>query len=376
MHYIQYDEKLDQKGAVQKGFLRQIFSYFDTIISRAPMIDLTESSTNLKDMGQHEFDALVETYQRELRAHCYRMLGSVQEADDMVQETFWRAWDRRETYEGRSTIRAWLYRIATNLCIDTLRQRPRRGLPITQESASSYEQPIPVSIHEPIWLEPYPFDLAGPEDENPEAKYSLKESVKLAFLASLHLLPSRQRAALILFDVLDWQTAEVAEALGQTVPSVKSALHRARATLRQHYPEIQHKNIQDQLAGEALQSRLNSYMKAWETADVGRLVALLKDDCTFSMPPIPSWYKGRENIAGLVSKTIFSGQASGRWRLAPTHANGQVGFGLYKLNEKSGDYDGYGIQVVTFDGELIEDITTFREPGLLKYFGLASSFVG
>jgi RNA polymerase sigma-70 factor (ECF subfamily) len=246
-------------------------------------------------------------------------------------------------------------------------------LPVTREAVSSLEQPVPASINEPIWLEPFPFDLPGPEDDNPEAKYSLKESVKLAFLASLHLLPPRQRAVLILYDVLDWQTAEVAEALGQSIPAVKSALHRARTTLNRHYPEFQRRNTQEQIADEALQSRLNRYVKAWESADVGGLVALLKDDCTFSMPPIPSWYQGRENIAGLVSKTIFSGQASGRWRLAPTHANGQPGFGLYRLNEKTGNYDGYGIQVVTLDGDLVADITTFRNPALLKYFGLSPS---
>jgi RNA polymerase sigma-70 factor (ECF subfamily) len=299
------------------------------------------------------------------------MLGSVQEADDLVQETFWRAWDRRETFEGRSTIRAWLYKIATNLCIDTLRQRPRRALPVTRENASTPEQPIPASINEPIWLEPYPFDFPEPADDNPEAKFSLKESVQLAFLASLHLLPPRQRAVLILYDVLDLQTAEVAEILGQTIPSVKSALHRARTTLARHYPETQHKNIQKQMAVEALQSKLSSYVQAWETADVEGLIALLKDDCTFSMPPIPSWYSGRENIAGLVKKTIFSGEASGRWRLVSTRSNGQPGFGLYKLNEETGVYDGYGIQVVTFSGDLIEDITTFRDPALLKYFHLS-----
>jgi RNA polymerase sigma-70 factor (ECF subfamily) len=334
------------------------------------MINLTASSPNLKDMSQHAFGALVEFHQRELRAHCYRMLGSVQEADDIVQEAFWRAWDRRETYEGRSTIRAWLYKIATNLCIDSLRHRQRRSLPVIRENASTHEQPIPASINEPIWLEPYPFDIPEPADENPEAKFSLKESVQLAFLASLHLLPARQRAVLILYDVLDLQTAEVAEILGQTIPSVKSALHRARITLARHYPEIQHQNIQKQIAVETLQSRLNNYMQAWETADVEGLIALLKEDCTFSMPPIPSWYSGRENIAGLVRKTIFSGQASGRWRLISTRSNGQSGFGLYKLDEKTGVYDGYGIQVVTFSGDLIEDITTFRDPALLKFFNL------
>jgi RNA polymerase sigma-70 factor (ECF subfamily) len=334
------------------------------------MTNIASSTPILKDLSQSEFGALLESHQKELRAHCYRMLGSVHEAEEMVQETFWRAWDRRETYEGRSSIRAWLYRIATNLCIDLLRQRRRRSLPIKRQSASTLEEPIPASINEPIWLEPFPYDLTGSEDENPEAKYSLKESVKLAFLTSLHLLPPRQRAVLILIDVLDWKIAEVADVLGQTIPSVKSALHRARTTLTRHYPEPRQIDIKNQIADEALRNRLNSYMQAWETADTNGLVALLKEECTFSMPPIPSWYSGRENIAGLVKKTIFRGNASGRWRLVPTRSNGEPGFGLYRLNEKTGIYDGYGIQVLTFSGDQIEDIITFQDPALLKYFFL------
>ena len=337
------------------------------------MVKQTRSPASLKEASQNEFTALVEAHQRELRVHCYRMLGSVHEADDMVQETFWRAWDRRETYQGRSTVRAWLYKIATNLCIDTLRQRPRRGVPVTREDASGLDEPIPASINEPIWLEPFPIDLPLPEDENPEAKYSLKESVRLAFIASLHLLPPRQRAVLILRDVLDWSADEVAEALGQSVPSVKSALHRARTTLAHYHEPARRDVIAEEVNAEALQEKLESYMKAWEAADVDGMVALLRDDCTFSMPPIPSWYIGREDIAGLVRKTIFSGQASGRWRLSPTHANAQTGFGLYKRNDENGNYEAYGIQVVSFDGPLIVDIITFRDPALLPYFDLPAS---
>jgi RNA polymerase sigma-70 factor (ECF subfamily) len=301
------------------------------------------------------------------------MLGSVQEAEEIVQETLLRAWHRRETYEGRSTFQAWLYRIATNLCIDTLRQRPRRGLPITREDASTFEQPIPASINEPIWLEPYPDDFLAPEESNPEARYSMGESIRLAFITSLHLLPARQRAVLILRDVLDWQADEVAEALERSVPSVKSALHRARTTLAKHHPTLHRENMTTRVSDEELRGQLDRYVRAWESADVDGLVALLKDDTTFSMPPIPSWYRGSENIGGLVGKTIFAGQANGRWRLLPTRANGQPGFGLYKLNEETKGYDGYGIQVVTFNGKQIADITTFRNPALIAFFGLPST---
>ncbi len=327
------------------------------------------SILNLRDIDQHEFGTLTESHRRGLRAHCYRMLGSIHEADELVQEAFLRAWNRRETYEGRSTFRAWLYKIATNLCIDSLRKRPRRSLPIAREDESTLEQPIPPSINEPIWLDPYPFDIPAPEDVNPEAKYSTSESIRLAFLTSLHLLPPRQRAVLILRDVLDWKAEEVAAALDQTVPAVKSALHRARATLAEHQSTLQRENISANVADEDLRTQLDMYVNAWETADVDGLVALLRDDSTFSMPPIPSWYRGRENIGGLVRKTIFAGQANGRWRLLPTHANGQHAFGLYRLNE-TGTYDGYGIQVATFDGNQIADITTFRDPSLLRFFDL------
>ena len=280
----------------------------------------------------------------------------------MVQETLWRAWNRRETYEGRSTFRAWLYKIATNQCLDALKRRPRRSLPIAREEASTVERPIPASITEPIWLDPYPDDFPSLDDASPEARYSTNESIRLAFLTVLHLLPPRQRAVLILRDVLDWQAHEVAEALGQTVPSVKSALHRARATLAKHHEILRRENMSTRLSDEQLRGQLDRYVQAWQTADVDGLLALLRDDGTFSMPPIPSWYRGREDIGALVSKTIFAGPANGRWRLAPTHANGQPGYGLYKLNEATGDYDAYGIQVVTFDGDQIIDITTFRNP--------------
>lgn len=329
-------------------------------------------SRDLRNVDPHEFSVLAESYRPELRAHCYRMLGSAQEAEEMVQETLLRAWNRRQTYEGRSTFRAWLYRIATNLCIDSLRKRPRRSLPIAREAESTLEQPIPPSIDEPVWLEPYPFDVPAPEESNPGARYSISESIKLAFITSLHLLPPRQRAVLILRDVLDWQADEVADALGQTIPSVKSALHRARTTLTKHYSILNRETITTHIMDEELQRQLDLYVRAWESADVDGLVALLRDDSTFSMPPIPSWYHGRENIGGLVRKTIFAGPAAGRWRLLPTRANGQPGFGLYRLND-AGGYDGYGIQVLTFYGEKIADITTFRIPALVTYFGLPAT---
>ena len=336
------------------------------------MLIQTNSSANLQELDSQQFGSLIEPYRRELRAHCYRMLGSVIEAEEIVQETFLRAWSRRDTYAGRATLRAWLYKIATNLCIDTQRRKPRRALPITREPVSTLEQPIPASIYEPIWLEPYPADIPAPEETNPEARYSRVESIKLAFLASLHLLPPFQRAVLILRDVLDWSASEVADVLGQTIPSVKSALYRARTNMARHQQTLQPETLIAQIPGEIMSKLLESYVQAWEAADVEGLVAILRDDCTYSMPPIPSWYRGRVEIGLLVSKTVFGGQARGRWRLLPTVANAQPAFGLYKLNKSSGNYDGYGIQVITFADNEISDITTFRNPALIEIFGLPS----
>lgn len=318
---------------------------------------------NLTAVDEHEFGALAEPHRRELQAHCYRMMGSVQDAEDMVQEAFLRAWHRRETFEGRASFRAWLYKIATHACLDRLKKLPRRVVPMTYQAVSTQAEPIPAPVLEPIWLEPYPDDLLG--DGDPEAMISSREHITLAFIVALQLLPPRQRAVLILRDVLDWQAREVAALLEMSVPAVKSALHRARSTLANR--DI----IEDHTLDDAAQQQLDDYVRAWETADVDRLLRLLKDDATFSMPPIPSWYRGRAEIGGLISSTIFAGDANGRWRLLPARANRQVAFGLYRQSESG--YAAYGIQVLTFQGGLIADITTFRNPALAQMFGLPAT---
>ncbi len=328
--------------------------------------------TNLPEADEHEFAALAEPHRRELQVHCYRMTGSFHDAEDLVQETFLRAWRRRETYAGRAPFRAWLYKIATNTCLDLLERRPPRGLPITRQAASTPDEPIPDSIHEPIWLEPYPDELVAPDAANPEARYSTQESVSLAFLAALHLLPPRQRAALILRDVLDWSAGEAADLLGQSVPAVKSALHRARKTLAGQAHAGLFDGLPARAADDALREQLDRYVSAWEAADADRLAELLRDEATFSMPPIPSWYRGRAAIRGLVARTVFSGRPERRWRLRPTRANGQPAFGLYRWDEAAGAFQPYGLQVVTFDGDGITDVTTFRDPALTARFDLPS----
>lgn len=320
---------------------------------------------NLSSINHDEFGVLIEQHRLELQAHCYRMMGSLHDAEDMVQETFLRAWRARETFEGRASLRAWLYKIATNVCLDGLKKRPQRFVPFTREAVSTLDEPIPPPVMEPIWLEPFPDDLLVADEQNPEAYLIERESISLAFMAALHLLPPRQRAALILRDVLDWKATEVAALMDTTVSAVKSALHRARSTLTENGFSAAASSLH-----ESPQKQLEDYVRAWEMADVDALVQLLTEDATFSMPPIPSWYQGRDTIRGLVSKTVFAGNAQGRWRLLPTHANGQPAFGLYQQAEKPDLYNAYGIQVVVFSDALVADITTFRNPSLFSYFNL------
>lgn len=328
-----------------------------------------QSSSQVTRLDQAEFGAWVEPHRRELQAHCYRMVGSVQDAEDMVQETFLRAWRRRETFEGRAPFRAWLYRIATNICLDALGKHPRRFVPLTWQNVSTLEEPIPPAVMEPVWLEPYPDVLLAPTDTQPEGRFTARENITLAFVVALHRLPPRQRAVLILRDVLDWQASEVADLLDMTISAVKSALHRARTTLAEYNPTDTSKTELDEIT----RLQLDDYVRAWETADINTLLGLLKEDATFSMPPIPSWYQGHDAIRGLTGKTVFSGQANGRWRLLPTNANRQIAFGLYRVGETPGTHHGYGIQVLTYHGGLISDITTFRNPALLARFDLPLS---
>lgn len=330
------------------------------------MPEQTSPQPNLSTLDQDTFGELIEPYRRALKAHCYRMMGSIQDAEDMVQETFLRAWRRRETFEARSTLRAWLYKIATNVCLDALKKRPRRVVPRTRQPESTLAEPIPASVMEPIWLDPAPDEWLVADDENPEGYMLAREHVSLAFIAALHLLPARQRAILILRDVLDWQANEVAELLDISVPAVKSALHRARSTLA---GSDHTSGATQRIDPRAIQAQLDDYVRAWENADVNALLQLLKEDATFSMPPIPSWYRGRTTIGELTTMTVFSGEARGRWRLLPTHANGQIAFGLYRQGER-GNHNAYGIQTLTVDASLIADITTFRSPALFAHFNL------
>ena len=316
------------------------------------------------------FSELTEPFRRELQIHCYRILGSLHEAEDMVQETMLRAWTRLETYEGRASFRAWLYKIATHACLDLLdRRRSRRLLPSQAGPASDPRGSISPPPAEALWLEPIPDEwLEDVSAVNPEARYRESESISLAFLTALQTLSPRQRAVLILRDVLDFSASETAEVLDLTVSSVNSALHRARTSLSQGYQsqEAQHYD-------EHTQSLLDLFVKAWESADVDGLVALLKEDAVLAMPPSPSWYQGREAIRLFVASTVFAdggmfgGEAMQRWKLAGTRANGSPAFAIYQRTQ-TGDHQAFGVHVLGYKEDQLSQIISFIDPTLPDYF--------
>lgn len=329
--------------------------------------------------SSREFGELAEPYRRELRVHCYRILGSLHDAEDMVQETMLRAWKRLDTYEGRASFRAWLYKIATNACLDLIDQRRRRAkrlLPNYLFSPSDPHKPVEPPTTEILWLEPLPDEwLADSSAANPETRYATHESISLAFLIALQILPPRQRAILILKDVLDWSAGEIADLLDTTASSVNSALHRARVTLAKNYRSRKSQVPTAEVTDEQTQKTLEKYVHAWQTADVNGLVALLKKEATLSMPPSPTWYAGRENIGSFAANTVFAndgmfpGLANGRWKLLPVQANAQPGAAVYQRME-NGEYHPFGVHVLTCAESQISQITCFIDPSLPTHFGL------
>jgi len=316
------------------------------------------------------FSSLTEPHRSELLSHCYRMTGSLEDAEDLVQETFLRAWRRLETYQGRATFRAWLYKIATNACLDALERRQIRNLPQNVSDPSDPTSPMEPSNPEPIWIQPYPDELLAPSEANPEACYDAQESISFAFLIALQDLPPRQRCALILGDVLDWHPAEIADTLDITVAAANSLLHRARSTLKQRYSTSRQVPVETTLHDNRVKHVLDRYLQAWEAADVESLISMLKEDATFPMPPLPAWFQGRSAIKSFISGTILAGEARGRWRLLPVHANGHPGYAFYRLDEQDQKYHPFAIQVLTFDGDLLSDVTTFGYPNLFPAFNM------
>ena len=305
------------------------------------------------------FRALAEPHRRELQVHCYRMLGSLQDAEDALQDTMLAAWQGIGGFQGRASVRTWLYRIATNRCLDARRSAGRR--PAKEWDMPAVEPPEPSRLGEVGWLEPFPNLLEGPE-----SSYEQTESISLAFVTALQVLPPRQVAVLILRDVLGFRATEVADMLDSTVDSVNSALKRARAGLQQRLPAG--RELPPAPDSTAERDLVSKFVRAYESGDTDALVALFTDDVFVSMPPIPLEYQGRDVVARLFAGIFGSGR---RVDLVPTRANGQPAFGAY-LRDGSGVRHGSGLFVLTLTGDRICAFTRF-DAGVLDWFGLPRS---
>jgi RNA polymerase sigma-70 factor (ECF subfamily) len=308
------------------------------------------------------FHTLSAPYQRELLVHCYRILGSLDDAEDALQEALLRAWRRFDTLNEPSSMRAWLYKIATNVSLDSLSRRKRLALPETLSPAANPLQPLPEALDEPIWLQPLPDETLAVQTPGPESQVELQESVSLAFLALLQQFPGRQRAALILCDVLGWSAQETAETLNLSVASVNSALQRARRALKKSQGGPTNT---PRLAGQNPETAglLARYMRAWETADALELAALLRQDATLTMPPLPSWYQGRDAIRLFFETHLFTDPAAqGLFRLVVTHANASPALAVYQRSA-AGVYEPASLQVLTLDGDRVARIDCFLVNG-------------
>jgi RNA polymerase sigma-70 factor (TIGR02960 family) len=318
------------------------------------------------------FRQLTEPHRRELHVHCYRMLGSLQDAEDVLQETLLAAWRGFSRFEGRASVRTWLYEIATNRCLNARRSASRR--PAKEWDVPKVQPPEPTGLGEVLWLEPYPDALLeGVVDMplSPEARYEQTESISLAFVTALQVLPPRQLAVVVLRDVLGFPASEVADMLSSTVESVNSALKRARASLERQRPPaapLTPPPVPDSVSEDAIVAK---FVHAWEAADVAALVDLLTDDVFMSMPPMPFEYEGRDAVAGFCASIFGSGR---RFELVSTRANGQPAFGVYVRAPGSVSH-GVGLFALALAGDRICALTRF-ENTVLPWFGLPRSLPG
>jgi RNA polymerase sigma-70 factor (TIGR02960 family) len=305
---------------------------------------------------ERAFEELVAPHRGELHAHCYRMLGSTHDADDAMQDSLVRAWRGLGDYSESGALRAWLYKIATNRCLTILERRGRRELPADMSPGS-------VPLAESSWLEPYPGNrLDWTEALGPGEEIVARETVELAFVAALQHLTPRQRATLLLREMLDFSAREAAEQLEISVAAVTSALQRARKTLDALAPESSQQEAKHALGEQRLRALADEYARAWEAGDVDAILALLTDDARYSMPPRPEWYEGRDRIRGFLVEVA----EPGRWLFLPADANGQLAFGTYERNEESGGFEAMALDVVALrDGRISEVVSPGR-----RYFRL------
>jgi RNA polymerase sigma-70 factor (ECF subfamily) len=315
------------------------------------------------------FARLVEPHRSALLAHCYRMLGSVSDAEDAIQDALLSAWRGLGRFEGRSSLRSWLYAIATNACLRAIERRPKRVLPIDYGPAADPHDGPGEPLVESVWVEPYPDEHLGLEDglAGPEARYEQRESIELAFIAALQHLPARQRAILILRDVLGFSAREVAGALETTPTGVDSALQRAHKAVDERLPERSQQAALGSLGDDALREIVDRFVDAWERADVDAVVAMLASDAAITMPPLPTWYRGRDAVAAFLEGWPL--RKDRRWRLVPVRANGQPAFGQYAWDEERETFTAHHITMITLDGDRIAEITGFLDVSFPR-FGL------
>ncbi len=316
------------------------------------------------------FGRLVEPYRGAIHAHCYRMLGSLFDADDALQETLLRAWRALPRFRGPERLRPWLYRIATNVCLDALGHRRRRGLPIEHGRPARPSDEPGEPLAEPVWVEPYPDEALRLADgyASPEARYEQREAVELAFIAALQHLPASQRAVLLLRDVLGFSSRQTAETLDTTVAAVNSALQRARRRVDQRMPARSQQATLRALGDERVRAIVAGYLDAWGRGDIDALAAMLAKDATFAMPPYPTWWRGREVIAAFAAQPVH--------RYLPTRANGQPANAAYRWDAQTGSYVAEALEVLTLEGARVKAMTAFMMPGVFQRFGLPDHLPG
>jgi RNA polymerase sigma-70 factor (ECF subfamily) len=334
-----------------------------TQLKTAP--EMTPETT--PETTEAEFPKLADRYRRELMAHCYRMTGSVYDAEDMVQETYLRAWRAFHDFEGRSSVRTWLYRIATNVCLTALEGKGRRPLPTGLGAPGSYAGDELVEGTEVPWLEPVPDVMVDVANIDPARVVGNRDAIRLAFIAALQHLPARQRAVLILRDVLRWKAGEVAEALETSTAAVNSALQRAHAQLAAQ--QLSEATVEDDLTPR-LREMLDRYVAAFWEKDVDTLVKMLAKDAVWEMPPFTGWYLGAENIGALIDTQCPGGVHD--MPMVATVANGQPAYGLY-MRQEAGHFVPFHLQVLTIEGDEVTRVAAFFEPRLFETFGLPAT---
>ncbi len=340
---------------------------------RGDVVDETELLAAAQAGDEDAFATLVAAHRPALHAHCYRMLGSVPDAEDALQEALIRAWRGLPRFQGRSSLRSWLYRIATNACLRAIEGRPTRVLPVDHGPAGDPHGELDEPLVESVWLGAYPDERLVAGDHEPGARYEQRESVEVAFVAALQHLPARQRAVLILRDVLGFSGAEVADALDMSAAAVYSALQRAHRAVEQRLPEQSQQSALRSITDARLRTLVNQYVDAWERADVDALVELLTEDATIAMPPFRTWFAGRDNVATFLRKTPL---AVKRWRVFPSHANGQLSFAHYLWSDDVGAYCWHGVEVLGLNGDRIAQIIAFIDPDAHAAFGMPATVDG